>query len=193
MGPRIAPASPPYEPEIAELLRRWMPPGNGDIEPLLLFRTLARHPDLASRMRPLGAGILGHGLLSAREREIVIHRTCARAGAAYEWGVHAAAFAAAVGLTQDELRATAVGDADSGVWGAQERALIQMVDELHDTGTVSDAIWRELAGRFSDAQLLELVITVGWYHLIAYVINTVRVASEPWALSMPARAAAGAQ
>jgi hypothetical protein len=37
-----------------------------------------------SRMRPLGSGILNHGLVPPRDREIVLHRTCARAGAEYE-------------------------------------------------------------------------------------------------------------
>jgi 4-carboxymuconolactone decarboxylase len=85
-GPRIAPLEPPYEPAIETMLKSWMPPGSA-LEPLVLFRTLAVHDQLASRMRPLGAGILGHGRIQPREREIVILRTCARAGAEYEWGV----------------------------------------------------------------------------------------------------------
>src|SRR5204863_312629 len=79
-------------------------------------RTLAVHDDLMSRMLPLGAGILGHGRIHARVREIVIHRTCARAAAEYEWGVHAVAFAAAVGLTPEQLAATAHGRADDPAW-----------------------------------------------------------------------------
>ena len=77
--PRIAALEPPYEPETASLLAKWMPPGS-DVEPLHLFRTLAVHRELASRMRPLGAGILGHPRLDPRDREILILRTCARAG-----------------------------------------------------------------------------------------------------------------
>jgi hypothetical protein len=73
---RIAPLEPPYEPEAAERLAKWMPPGS-DAEPLALSRTLVVHGELASRMRPLGAGILGHGLVDARLREVMIHRTCA--------------------------------------------------------------------------------------------------------------------
>src|SRR5256885_1234595 len=73
---RIAPLEPPYEPDTAALLAKWMPPGN-DVEPLRLFRTLAVHDELASRMRPLGAGILGHPRLEPRERELLILRTCA--------------------------------------------------------------------------------------------------------------------
>jgi 4-carboxymuconolactone decarboxylase len=41
----------------------------------------AVHESLAARMRPLGAGILGHGLLEPRVRELMILRTCARCGA----------------------------------------------------------------------------------------------------------------
>ena len=96
--PRIAPVEPPYEPATAEMLAKWMP-RDSDLEPLRLFRTLAVHETLFARMRPLGAGILGHGLLEPRVRELMILRTCARCGAEYEWGVHATVFADAVGLT----------------------------------------------------------------------------------------------
>jgi len=41
--PRIAALEPPYEPETASLLAKWMPPGS-DVEPLHLFRTLAVAP-----------------------------------------------------------------------------------------------------------------------------------------------------
>ena len=54
--PRIDPVSPPYTPEAAAMLARWMPRDAGALEPLALFRVLARRLDLASRMLPLGAG-----------------------------------------------------------------------------------------------------------------------------------------
>src|SRR5919197_1643847 len=110
-SPRIAPLEPPYEPEIEAALKKWMPPG-AETEPLKLFRTLVVHDELASRMRPLGAGILGHGRVDPREREIVIHRTCARAGAEYEWGVHVLAFGKPLGLSDEQIAATARGSAE---------------------------------------------------------------------------------
>ena len=107
-APRIAPLEPPYAPEVAEQLARWMPPGS-EIEPLALFRTLNVHGELASRMRPLGAGILGsRATVPLALRELMIDRTCALAGAEYEWGVHASAFGAAAGLDEARLRATAM-------------------------------------------------------------------------------------
>lgn len=185
--PRIAPLEAPFAPALGEMLRRWMPPGS-PLEPLALSRTLAVHDELASRMRPLGAGILGHGRVAPLEREIVIHRTCARAGAEYEWGVHAIAFAESVGLTAEQLAATAAGAADDPAWSEQDALLIRMADELHDRCDLSDSLWTALADRFDEDQLLELVITAGWYRLLAYVINAVRIEREPWAARFPAAA-----
>ena len=184
-NPRIAPLAPPYEPEIEELLKKWMPPG-AETEPLRLFRTLAVHDELASRMRPIGSGILGHGRVEPREREIVIHRTCARAGAEYEWGVHVLAFGKPLGLGDEQIAATVQGSAEDPVWSEQDALLIRLADELHDACTVSDTLWAELAERFSDDQLLELVITAGWYRLLSYVINAAGVEHEPWAARFPA-------
>src|SRR5690349_15021200 len=98
--PRIAPIDPPYAPDVAAWLAKWMPPGQA-APPLALFRTLARHPSLGDRMRPLGSALLGRGALPPRVRELLLLRTCARCGAEYEWGVHVTAFAAAVGLDED--------------------------------------------------------------------------------------------
>jgi len=183
-SPRIAPLEPPYTPDIDAALRRWMPPG-AEIEPLKLFRTLNVHEQLAARMRPLGAGILGHGRVPPREREIVIHRTCARTGAEYEWGVHALAYGRPLGLSDAQLAATVHGDARDAAWSSEDAQLIELCDELYDTATVSDELWAKLAARYAEDQLLELLVTAGWYRLISYVINAAGVQLEPWAVRFP--------
>lgn len=182
--PRIAPLEPPYSPEIEAALRKWMPPGS-EAEPLKLFRTLNVHEQLASRMRPLGAGILGHGTLAARDREIVILRTCARAGAEYEWGVHVTAFARSVGIDDEQVVASVGGDSDDPAWAEPDRPLVALADELHDTATVSDALWSSLEARFTEEQLIELIVVGGWYRLIGCTINATGVQLEPWAARFP--------
>ena len=124
------------------MLRKWMPPG-GDVEPLRLFRTLAIHDDLASRMRPLGAGILGHGRVEPREREIVIHRTCARAGAEYEWGVHVLAFGMPLGFTEEQVEATVAGPPDAPCWSARDSLLLRLSRRAARDG---DRVGRPLGG-----------------------------------------------
>ncbi len=185
-GPRIAPLQPPYEPELAAMLAKWMPPGS-EVEPLALFRTLAVHDGLFSRMRPLGAGLLGHPRLDPRERELLILRTCARAGAEYEWGVHAVAFARPLGLSDEQIAATVLGAAEDPAWHEADAQLIAAADALYDTNGIPDELWAKLSARLGQDQLLELVITAGWYRLISYVINAAQIALEPWAERFPQR------
>jgi alkylhydroperoxidase family enzyme len=184
-APRIVPLDPPYDPEIAESLIKWMPPGSR-MEPLKLFRTLVRSPEISSRLRALGAGILGPGsLIAPRDREILIDRTAALCGCEYEWGVHAAAFGEAVGLAPEALRATAAGDAGDPAWSERDALLVRLADELHHTAHVSDELWSALAAHWDVPQLIELLIIPGAYHVIAYVANGARVAREDWAARFP--------
>lgn len=185
--PRIEPLAPPYPATIGEALRRWMPPGVTE-EPLTLFRTLHRHPELASRMFPLGAGLLAHGVLPAVDREIVIARVTARSGCGYEWGVHAAVFAEQVGLGADQLRATTDPDPVAGAtWLPRHVALLDAVDELHDTARLSERAWHALREHYDDAQLVELLVLAGWYRTISYLANGLALDEESWAVPFPAR------
>jgi len=183
--PRIVPLEQPYEPQVAATLERWMPPGSA-VEPLRLFRTLVLHEELAGRMRPLGAGILGPAAqVPPVLREVVIHRTCALANAEYEWGVHAVAFGAMVGFSEAQLRSTVHGNHTNACWDPAQACAFRLADELHSTNTISDELWSELRGHFSDTQVLELIATAGWYHLIAYICNGARVEREAWAARFP--------
>jgi len=47
---------------------------------------------------------------------------------------------------------------------------------------------RELSPLFSDAQVIELCLTAGWYHAISYVVNVARVPLEAWAARFPVAA-----
>ncbi len=180
-APRLAPLDPPYDPAVAEQLERWMPPG-ADAPPLALFRTLARHDALMARMRPLGAAILGpKATVPLRLRELMIDRTCALTGAEYEWGVHVAAFGAAAELDPARLAATATGTPPQGGWEPAEEAVVRLAEELHATNGVSDELWASLTALLDERQIIELIVTAGWYHAIAYVCNGLRVPLEPWA------------
>jgi len=179
LPPRIEPLTPPHNPELESLLQRMTPPGAPSV--LALFRVLAHHPMLAERMSGFGSLLLGRkASLGLRDREVVIDRVCARCGAEYEWGVHVAAFGEAAGLTPAQNTAIADPEADDAPLTPRDRLLVQMVDELHESGTVSDALWPELAALWSTQQLLELLALAGWYHAIAYVCNAARVPLESW-------------
>lgn len=184
MKPRIAPLEPPYAPDVAATLEAMMPPG---VPPLLLFRTLARNPRVLGKIR--AANLLDRGSLERRDRELVILRTTARCGCEYEWGVHVQVFAARVGLTEAEVRATlrppGAAAADAHPWSPRDAALLRLVDELHDTAHVSDTLWDALRPHFRDDQLVELLVLAGFYHTISFVLNGLGVELEEEAARFP--------
>lgn len=178
---RVEPVPPPYSPEMQEVFDAIMPPG---VPPLVLFTTLARVPRIWDRFR--AGSLLDRGPVSLRHREIVIDRTCARCGCAYEWGVHVAFFAQRVSLTAEQVRATWHGDADDPVWSDDERLLIRLADELHDAANISEALWRPLATTFSTEQILELIALVGFYHTVSFFSNGLKLPAEPYGVRPPA-------
>ena len=177
---RVEPVPPPYPPELQKVLDAIMPPG---APPLTLFTTLARVPRIWDRFR--AGSLLDRGPVSLRHREIVIDRTCARCGCGYEWGVHVEFFAPRAALTPEQVRATVHGDANDPVWTDDERLLIRMVDELHDTATISDETWSRLAAAFTVEQILELIALVGFYHTVAFFANGLKLAPEPHGAPFP--------
>ncbi|HKA87621.1 MAG TPA: carboxymuconolactone decarboxylase family protein [Haliangiales bacterium] len=179
-GPRIAPLAPPYPPEVAEDLRKLMPPG---MEPIRLFTTLAHNPRVLGRVRR--GGLLDPGAVALRDRELVILRTTALCGAEYEWGVHVAFFAGAAGLTPEQVAATVTGDA--GAFAPAERALFDMCDALHRSATVDDALWARLAEGRQPAELVELIALAGQYRGIGCLVNALGVELEPNAPRFPGR------
>jgi hypothetical protein len=94
-------------------------------------------------------------------------------------------FAQRVALTAEQVHATVHGNADDPVWSDEERLLIRLVDELHDTAGLSDTLWSALAAAFSVEQLLELIALVGFYHTVSFFANGLRLAPEKFAAAFP--------
>ncbi len=177
---RLAPLAPPYAPEIQQQFDRIM----RGAAPLLLFRTIARSPRAWEKFS--AGGLLDRGPLTLREREIVIDRTCARTGCEYEWGVHIAAFAAAARLTDEQVRATVLGEAADSCWSAAEQALLSAVDALHARATLSDAEFAALSAHYDEAQILEIMLLCGFYRTVSYLANGLALPLEESAARFPA-------
>ncbi|HET6817257.1 MAG TPA: carboxymuconolactone decarboxylase family protein [Mycobacteriales bacterium] len=160
----------PAQPRIAPL------PPTDDRRQLNIFRTLGHNRDLYKGFLALGGHLLGGSGLPAREREIVILRTGFRAGSEYEFGQHTR-IGRDAGLSDGEITRLA-DDAGSG-WDDGDAALVAMVDELCGDDVVGEQTWQRLASRWSDEQLLELVVLAGYYRLVSGLLNSVGVALEP--------------
>jgi hypothetical protein len=97
-------------------------------------------------------------------------------------GVHAVAFAGALGFDDEWLRASWEGAPEE----CADPLLVRACDELHDEATLSDATWAELRERYDDAQLVEFVCLAGFYHLVSYVCRAFAIEPEAWARTPPA-------
>lgn len=170
---RIQPLDPPYSDATQKLFDLAMPEG---MEPLELFRVMARSERILPRF--MRAGVLDRGPVPIRDREVVIHRTTARCGAEYEWGVHVSAFGRPLKLGEDVLRAIVRGEANDPVFDDRQKALVRMCDELHDTSTLSGEAWAGLVEHFDELQILELIYTVGMYHSVSFLVNGLDLANE---------------
>jgi alkylhydroperoxidase family enzyme len=177
-GARVAPLAPPYSEPVAAALERIMPAG---VPPLALFRTLAVNERVLLRL--MAGGLLDRGSITLRERELMIDRTCARCGSEYEWGVHVAFFADKVGFTPAQVAATA--GIDHAALPECERLLLRLADELHDRAQVSDTLWAALRAHWSETQLIELIALAGFYHLISFLTNALRIPPETYGARFP--------
>ena len=140
---------------------------------LNVLSTVARHPKLLKRWMPFGNHVMGGSTLPARERELIILRTGYNARSGYEWAQHVA-IARAVGLTDGEIERVAAGPTEAG-WSAGDATLLNAVDELASHQCIATPTWTALRERWSEQQCIDIVFTVGQYHMISMALNTFKV------------------
>jgi alkylhydroperoxidase family enzyme len=154
-----------------------------------ILRTLLWHPDVAAPFYQFGSK-LRQGRLPARHLELVILRIAWNCQSPTEWAGHVGP-ARASGLADQEIDRIADGPMAPG-WDPFESTLLQAADELHDHARLSDATWTALAERYDRAQLVELVLVIGNYHLLSYVMNAFEIEPEPdWPVGFPERSVDG--
>lgn len=172
--PRIAPLPEgEWDELLVELVRSSDETAPG---PSSIFATLARHPDLFRSWLGMG-GTLLYGRLPGRLRELVILRTALHCACTYEW-CHHVIIARREGVGDHEIAAVR-RDPAAGSWSSVERAALQAADELHGAGLVGDRTWSALAATLTEDQVIELVMLVGFYHMVAFCLRTFGVQVEP--------------
>jgi 4-carboxymuconolactone decarboxylase len=181
--PRLSPIElgDAIESELADVLAKT---GLRDGQPLNIFGTLAHQPRLLKRFNALGGAFLAHGLLPAREREIVILRVGWNCRSVYEFGQHTL-FGREAGLSDEEIAALATTRAD-GPWSADDEALIALADEICADDCAGEGTFAALRRRWSDAELVELVALAGFYRMVSGFLNTLGVQPEEGLPTWPA-------
>lgn len=132
--------------------------------------TLAHNELVSKGVGRFSRALLFKGSVSPRLRELVILRMGWNCQSDYEFGQHTL-FGLDAGLTGAEIY-WLTRPVDQHDWTAEERALLQMVDDLWVDDCVSDRTWAELAGLFSTHDVLEFMAAALQYRLVSGLLNS---------------------
>lgn len=149
----------------------------GRLEAPNVFRMLQTNARIFFPWLAFASQLMPFGRLDPKDRERVILRVAWNCRSRYEWGQHVA-IATRVGVPDDEIRAIAEGP-DATLWAPLQRAILRACDEFHHDRMVAEPTWRELASRLDEELLVELLLLVGHYEMLAGVLNTTGVRLEP--------------
>jgi alkylhydroperoxidase family enzyme len=153
-------------------------------KPLNILLVLAHNPHLLGPFLQWAAALAVEGALERRDAELLALRAAWNCRSEFEWGHHVD-YARAFGLTDDEIQRVALGAGAAG-WTDGQRALLRAADELHRSTVIGDDTWQELRRHFDEAQLVEIVMTVGQYTMLSMVANIFEVEVEPGLEPLPA-------
>ncbi|MFP5382674.1 MAG: carboxymuconolactone decarboxylase family protein [Gammaproteobacteria bacterium] len=148
----------------------------GKLEPRNIFLTLQRAPRLFWPWMLFVTRLMPYGKIHAHDRERVILRVAWLCRSEYEWGQHVQ-ISGRIGLPSAELPWIAEGPA-APQWPDHQRLLMQAVNEFHADRFVTDATWNALAATYPPDVMIELMMLIGHYEMLAGVLNSVGVEME---------------
>jgi alkylhydroperoxidase family enzyme len=146
--------------------------------PLNIFRMLAHAETNFRPFLRFGASILSRQQLSAKLRELAILRVATLSAARYEWVQHVP-IAKATGASDAQIAAIEAGDIGAACFDAREQLVLRFTDELVRDVRVSDRTFAATADAFPPREIVELILAVGFYMLVARLLESTAVDLEP--------------
>jgi 4-carboxymuconolactone decarboxylase len=164
---------PAIEPSTDEQKQVLGPFANG-AQTLNAFKVCLNNPDLCRAWTPFTSAV--GRTLPLRDRELLILRTAWLCGNDYTWAIHSQA-ARRGGFTDEEIRRITQGPRASP-WSADDRLLLEVADALYTDRMIPDASWSALTKRYSNAQMMDAIFTVGQYSMISMLVRSGGVQQE---------------
>ncbi len=140
------------------------------------FVPLLRSPEVLSRARAMGDYLRFKSALPPRLSELVILMTAREWTQQYEWNAHHP-LALKAGLDPKIAQAVAEGRRPVGM-NQDEETLYDFFHELQRSRSVSDPTYARMVSRFGEQGVIDTIGIVGYYTLLAMVMNTARTPLE---------------
>ncbi len=137
------------------------------------IEVLAHRPAMLSSFLTWARVLAREGVLSRHDHEILALRASLNCRSPFEWGEHLI-FARGAGLSDGDIDGIVAGP-DAPGWELHEAALLRAADQLHHGFEIDDATWNDLAARYDEGQLVEIVYVVGQYTMLSMVANGLQV------------------
>ena len=112
-----------------------------------------------------------------RDKELLILRTAWLSRGDYVWGRHNV-IGQDAGLSDEEIQRI-TGGPDASGWSDFDAVLLRAADELHTSRFISEGTWNALAERYTQDQLVEVVLIIGNYTQLTMFQNTLGVQLPP--------------
>ena len=141
------------------------------------FVPLIRSPEVMVRVSALGDQLRFRNTLPARLSEFVILITARQWTQQYEWYIHEP-IALKAGLSPTIVKALVEGRRPERM-ADDEEIVYTLCDELHQKKSVSDATYARAVRSFGEAGVIDMTATVGYYTLLAMVMNTAQTQLPP--------------
>ena len=145
---------------------------------LNIFKMVANAETCFRPFMSLGAAILGSQQLDAKIRELVILQVAKLWNGRYEDNQHVP-IAKAVGATDAEIDAIHGGNIDADCFNAAEKAALAMTTEVIESGRASDATFASVAEFYSQREIVELLLAIGFYTTVAMLCETTDIDIDP--------------
>lgn len=142
--------------------------------PLNVFKMLANATTCFRPAIQLGTAILGRTELNAVLRELIILRVGKLAGCSYEWGQHTV-IGKMVGVSDEQIAALERDDLDATCFDEPTRLTLRFATEVARDVRASDATFATMTPHFSPRQIVEVIVTVGYYRMLAGVLESCAV------------------
>lgn len=137
------------------------------------FNVLLNSPEVAGRVGRLGAYLRFDGTLPASQREVAILTTAREFDCAYEWSVHEE-LAREAGVSSATVNAVREG-APLGDVPESEARIVRYVREVLRRNEISDDTFNAVSDEFGTRATTELTATIGYYGMLAVVLNAFEV------------------